>query len=72
MFDLTKDIELPVAHKKVNNLAQNKLAWNMEGSALATGDSSGNVSLFVLNERYRKLESAKAENLKNILAHSRS
>ncbi len=71
MFDLTKDFELPVTHKKVNNFAQNKMAWNHEGSALATGDSAGNVNLFVLGERYRKMDSAKADHLRNILAHSR-
>jgi hypothetical protein len=47
------------------------MAWNQEGSALATGDSSGNVNLFVLGERYRKMDSTKADNLRNILAHSR-
>jgi hypothetical protein len=67
LFDLTKDLELPIAHKKVNNLAQNKMAWNSEGSALVTGDSQGNVHLFGLADKYRKMDSTKAEQLKNVL-----
>ena len=37
------------AHKKVNNYAQNKIAWNQDGSALVTGDSAGGVNLLVLS-----------------------
>lgn len=70
LFDLTKDLELPIAHKKVSNFAQNRMAWNTEGSALVTGDSAGNVSMFVLSEKYRKMDSSRAENLKNILSSS--
>ena len=68
LFDLTKDLELPIAHKKVNNFAQNKMTWNTDGSILVTGDSMGNVSLFGLAEKYRKLDSSKADHLRNILA----
>ena len=68
LFDLTKDLELPVAHKKVNNFAQNKMTWNSDGSALVTGDSNGNVSLFGLAEKYRKMDSSKADHLRNIIA----
>lgn len=49
LFDLTKDLELPITHKKVNNYAQNKIAWNAEGSALVAGDSAGSVSLYGLS-----------------------
>lgn len=51
---------MPIAHKKVNNFAQNKMAWNGDGSALITGDSAGNVNLFGLSERYRKMDPSKA------------
>jgi dynein intermediate chain, cytosolic len=64
LFDLTRDTELPVVHKKVNNFAQNKMAWNTEGSAMVSGDSAGNVHLFGLGEKYRKVDSAKLEGLK--------
>ena len=68
MFDLTKDLELPIAHKKVNNFAQNKIAWNTEGSALVAGDSAGNVTLYGLADKYRKMDSTKADHLKNALS----
>jgi len=68
LFDLTKDLELPIAHKKVSNFAQNKMTWNTDGSALVTGDSMGNVNLFGLSEKYRKMDSTKADHLKNVLA----
>lgn len=67
MFDLTKDLELPIAHKKVNNFAQNKIAWNTDGSALVSGDSAGNVSLFGLADKYKRMDSSKADNLRNVL-----
>lgn len=68
MFDLTKDLELPIAHKKVSNYAQNKIAWNTDGSALVTGDSAGNVSLYGLSDKYRKMDASKADNLRAALA----
>ena len=71
MYDLTKDLELPIAHKSVSKFAQNKIAWNSDGSALVTGDSAGNVTLFGLAERYRKMDNNKAENLKHVLSNSR-
>ena len=48
LFDLTRDVELPIVHKKINNAAQNKCKWNNDGSLLLSGDSSGNVNLFNL------------------------
>lgn len=68
MFDLTKDLELPIAHKKVNNFAQNKIAWNTDGSALVSGDSAGNVTLYGLAEKYKKMDSSKADHLRNALS----
>jgi len=59
VFDLTRDLELPIAHEKVSRLAQNKCHWNNEGSAIATGDSSGSVNLYVLAEKYRKMDNTK-------------
>jgi hypothetical protein len=68
LFDLTKDLELPITHKKVSNFAQNKMTWNSDGSALVTGDSVGNVNLFGLADKYRRMDSSKADHLKNVLA----
>jgi len=48
IFDLTKDLELPIAHEKVSRYAQNRCLWNNDGSAIVSGDSSGSISLFVL------------------------
>lgn len=55
LFDLTKDMEQPTAHVKINSYAQNKCKWNADGSIIVSGDSAGNVNLLVLNERMRKL-----------------
>ncbi len=71
LFDLTKDMEQPTAHVKINAFAQNKCRWNGEGSAIASGDSAGNVNLLVLNEKLRKLDTARLENFENILLQSR-
>ena len=46
------------------------MAWNQDGSALISGDSAGNVNLFVLSEKYRKMDSSKADNLRNILSNT--
>jgi hypothetical protein len=54
---------MPIAHKKVGNNAINKCCWNNEGSALVTGDSSGALNLYVLAEKYRKMDSTKYEDL---------
>lgn len=67
LFDLTKDLELPITHKKVNNFAQNKIAWNTEGTALVSGDSAGNVTLYGLADKYRKMDASKADHLRNAL-----
>lgn len=62
LFDLTRDMEQPSAHVKINNFSQNKCRWNAEGSIVITGDSAGNTNLLVLNERMRKLDNSKLEN----------
>ena len=67
LFDLTKDVEQPIVHKKINNLAQNKCKWNRDGSVLMTGDSGGNTHLSVLGERFRKIETGRLEDFENIL-----
>lgn len=48
LFDLTKDNEQPILHKKINNYAINKCKWSADGSVLACGDSAGNLYLSVL------------------------
>jgi WD40 repeat protein len=68
IFDLTRDMELPIAHKKVNDYAQNKCQWNNEGSAIATGDSYGSINLFILAEKYRKMDNSKYEDLARYLS----
>lgn len=47
IFDLTRDLELPIAHEKVNRSGSglNKCCWNYDGSAIVAGDSSGSISL---------------------------
>lgn len=49
LYDLTKDMEQPTAHVKINSNAQNKCRWNAEGNIITSGDCAGNVSLLVLN-----------------------
>lgn len=71
LFDLTRDVEQPLSHVKINNFAQNKCRWNAEGSAIISGDSAGNVSLLGLGERYRKLENARLDDFENILTQSK-
>lgn len=59
LFDLTKDMEQPTAHVKINQNSQNKCRWNGEGSVIVSGDSAGNVSLLVLNDKLRKMENSR-------------
>jgi WD40 repeat protein len=59
LFDLTRDLELPIAHEKVSRSAINKCSWNNEGSAILTGDSSGNINMHVLAEKYRRMDGSK-------------
>lgn len=49
LFDLTRDMEEPTAHVKINSYAQNKCRWNADGSIVISGDSAGNINLLVLN-----------------------
>lgn len=70
LFDLTKDLEQPISHEQVNKYAQNKCKWNQDGSAIVTGDSHGNVNFFILNEKYRKMENSKYEELNRYLKQS--
>ena len=63
IFDLTRDLELPIAHEKVGRNALNKSCWNNDGSAIVTGDSTGALDLYVLSEKYRKMNSSKYEDL---------
>ncbi len=65
---MTKDQELPVSHTKINNYAQNKLAWKADGSFLFTGDSNGAINVYGLAEKHRRLDPTKVDHLKNILA----
>ena len=63
IFDLTRDMEMPIAHEKVGNYAINKSCWNNDGSALITGDSSGTLYMHVLAEKYRKMDNSKYEDI---------
>lgn len=67
IFDLTRDLELPIAHEKVNNYAQNRVIWNNDGSALVSGDSAGTLTLYALADKYRKMENSKYEDLQRYL-----
>ena len=70
LFDLTRDLEQPIAHKKINNLAQNKCKWNRDGSIIMSGDSAGNLHLSVLVERFRKIDGTRLDNFESTLAES--
>lgn len=67
LFDLTKDMEQPTGHIKINNHAQNKCRWNAEGNIIISGDSAGNVNMMALNERFKKLDASKLDDFENIL-----
>lgn len=71
LFDLTKDVEQPIGHTKINNLAQNKCKWNGDGSTIISGDSDGNINMLVLNEKLRKLDTNKLEEFENILIQNK-
>ncbi len=58
-MDLTRDLEEPICQEKVSNRAQNKCTWNPEGSALISGDTQGEVSLYLLQDSYRHLRKNK-------------
>lgn len=67
LFDLTRDMEQPTAHVKINQFAQNKCKWNADGSIIVSGDTAGNANLLVLNEKMRRLDNSRLENFENIL-----
>jgi hypothetical protein len=71
LFDLTKDTEQPVAHRKINNYALNKCRWNGDGSVIACGDSAGNLYLSVLAERFRRLDNNQLENFQKTIVQPR-
>lgn len=71
LFDLTKDMEKPTGHVKINSNAQNKCRWNADGSIIASGDSSGNISLLVLNEKLRRMENSLLEDFDSLLAQNK-
>jgi CTP-dependent riboflavin kinase len=58
---------MPIAHEKVSKYAQNRCIWNNEGSAIISGDSTGNINLYGLSEKYRKMENSKYEDLQRYL-----
>jgi dynein intermediate chain len=63
LFDLTKDMEEPIENVKLSNNGQNKCRWNGNGSVIVSGDSEGNVNLLTLNEKLRRMENARSEDL---------
>ena len=71
LFDLTKDMERPTAHVKINSNAQNKCRWSGDGSLIASGDSAGNINLLVLNEKLRRLDGSRLEDFESMLAQSK-
>lgn len=70
LFDLTRDLELPIAHERAARSALNKCTWNSDGSAIVAGDSLGNLSLHMLSEKYRRMEGSKYEDLGKYLSQS--
>ena len=71
IFDLTKDVEQPVAHKKINQYALNKCKWNGDGSVIACGDTEGNLYLSVLEEKYRRIDNNRLEDFEKSLIQTR-
>ena len=63
IYDLTRNLELPIAQERVSKSGLNKCRWNNEGSAVVTGDSSGSMSLYILAEKYRRMDNSKYEDL---------
>ena len=61
-------MELPIAHEKVGKNAINKCSWNGEGSSILTGDSTGAISMYILAEKYRKMDGSKYDDLVRYLA----
>jgi hypothetical protein len=45
----------------------NKCKWNFDGSAVIIGDSAGTMSMYILAEKYRKMDNSKYEDLTNYL-----
>lgn len=70
IFDLTRDLELPIAHEKTSRAGLNKCCWNNDGSAVVTGDSAGTVSLQVLAEKYRRMDNSKYDDLTRYLSQA--
>lgn len=71
LFDLTRDMEKPTAHVKINSNSQNKCRWSGDGSMIVSGDSCGNITLLGLNEKLRRLENSRLEDFETILAQNK-
>jgi dynein intermediate chain, cytosolic len=70
VFDLTRNVELPIAQEKVGRNGLNKCKWNNDGSAIVTGDSSGSISMYILAEKYRRMDPSKYEDLTKYLVQA--
>ena len=70
IYDLTRNVELPIVQEKVSKNGVNKCRWNNDGSAVITGDSAGSMSMYILAEKYRKMDSSKYEDLTKYLAQT--
>ena len=67
LFDISRDMEQPIAHQEVSKSALNKCRWNHDGSGIICGDSSGNVYLYALAEKWRKMDAGRYEGLQKVL-----
>ena len=67
MYDLTRNVELPIVQEKVGRHGLNKCRWNNDGSAIVTGDSAGTMNMYILAEKYRKMDGSKYEDLTKYL-----
>lgn len=54
LWDLSRDLEVPILHYKADSSAINKALWSKDGSKLLTGNSSGATKLYGLHKNLIK------------------
>ena len=61
IMDLNKDIESPIIHCKLGNIAINKICWSEDGKRITVGGNDGKIQLFGLD---KKLYNSTSEDVK--------
>jgi dynein intermediate chain len=54
IWDLSKDVEVPIYHEKADTNAINKAKWNKDGSKLATGNAAGSIKIHSMSKSLLK------------------